>query len=81
MSAREESAEGDAFPGDAEMGRWADEACADAYVDAVDPTTSANLDYSFGGAPIGQTWQSGHRTVTCVLWDRFAPLTRSVLQD
>ena len=75
------AAVGAPFPGDNEMLDWAELECAAAYGEVIDPDKSANIDYSFGGTPLEQTWRDGHRTVTCVLWNQVAPLTESVLLD
>lgn len=69
------------YPGETDVLAWAQDQCAAVYVDLIDRSKSANLDYSFGGVPVAQTWAAGHRTVTCVLWNQVGPLTESVLAD
>ena len=63
------------------MVEWAEAECANAYAEAIDPQKSTNLDFTFGGIPFAESWAGGHRTVTCVLWNRFGRLSESVLLD
>lgn len=72
---------GGPFPGESEMIDWAESECAAVYPGVIDKQKSANLDFTFGAMPVLQTWDGGHRTVTCVLWNQVAQLTESVLVD
>ena len=56
------------FPGDAEMERFAEEACEDQFERRVDPAVADSVG-DFFIWPDEFTWLAGHQAATCVLFD------------
>ncbi len=72
----------DSYPGDEAMSSFADQVCSEAFEAQVDESLKDQLDFGFYGSPFPGSWRSGHRSVSCVVWDlEFPQIIGTVLID
>ena len=69
---------GDSYPGKAEIEKYGDEQCADAFADFVGlPFTKSALNYTYY-YPGEDSWQQGDRLILCEIYDQTGPVTGSL---
>ena len=68
------------YPGDDAMIDFAVAGCSEAFANRVDPNLRELLDFEGISGPVDATWEDGHHTVVCAVWDRnLGKLDRSVV--
>lgn len=72
----------DGYPGDDAMTEFVGQVCSEEFEARVDESARDQLDFGFYGSPFPGSWSSGHRSVSCVVWDvDFPQIIGTVLID